>query len=242
MCRLPARSTWTVLHTMALMSAQKQPTTKANLPAHEVVYRKIRDKVLYGKLKPGQAVTIQGLVEELNVSMTPVREAIRRLTAEGALINQGNRRVSVPQMDAERFAELVFARKAIEPELARIAAQKSSNEAILHLTEIDQRINVAMDAGDVSGYMLENHQFHFTLYAQAGSAILLPLAETLWLRYGPLYRIICGKYGTGNMVDMHEETLQALANRDGDATARAILKDIEQGFEIVRADYGWSQI
>ncbi|MCP5086746.1 MAG: GntR family transcriptional regulator [Rhodobacteraceae bacterium] len=225
---------------MALMSAQKKSAVKANLPAHEVVYRKIRDKVLFGKLKPGQAVTIQGLVDEIQVSMTPVREAIRRLTAEGALVNQGNRRVSVPQMGAGRFAELVFARQSIEPELARLAARVIKDKEIDELAGIDQRVNAAMDAGDVSGYMQENHSFHFTLYAHADSEILLPLAETLWLRYGPLYRIICGKYGTGSMVDQHEETLQALRDRDADAAAQAILNDIEQGFEIVRTDYGWS--
>ena len=239
MCRLPAVSTPKVLHVMALLSAHISFAPKANLPAHEVVYRKIRDKVLFGELSPGQAVTIQGLVEEIGVSMTPVREAIRRLTAEGALINQGNRRVCVPQMDGKRFAELTFARQTIEPELARMAAQKITDQVISELGAIDECVDRAMDAGDVSGYMYENHRFHFTLYAQARSAILLPLAESLWLRYGPLYRIICGKWGTANMVDLHEETMAALAERDGAAAADAILKDIQQGFVIVRSSFNW---
>ncbi len=230
------------LHNMAVLSAHKALAPKANLPAHEVVYRKIRDKVLFGELSPGQAVTIQGLVEESGVSMTPVREAIRRLTAEGALVNLGNRRVSVPQMDAERFAELVFARQSIEPQLARMAVKTIDDKAISTLQEIDISVDRAIDDGDVGGYMYENHRFHFTLYKQANSVILTPLAETLWLRYGPLYRIICGKWGTSNMVDLHDETIQALKARDSKAVGDAILKDIEQGFEIVRASFNWSSI
>jgi len=68
----------------------------ANLPNHERAYRRLRGMILYGDLAPGQAVTIQGLVERLASGMTPVREAIRRLTAEGALTLQGNRRLCVP--------------------------------------------------------------------------------------------------------------------------------------------------
>ena len=54
------------------------------IPTHEVTYGHLRDMVLTGGLAPGQAVTIQGLIHDLGAGMTPVREAIRRLTAEGA--------------------------------------------------------------------------------------------------------------------------------------------------------------
>jgi DNA-binding GntR family transcriptional regulator len=55
--------------------------------------------------------------------MTPVREAIRRLTAEGALLPQGNRRVAVPELSAEMLEQVAFARLAIEPKLAELAAR-----------------------------------------------------------------------------------------------------------------------
>jgi len=225
---------------MNVLSSRKPLLSNANIPAHELVYRKVRDKVLFGELSPGQAVTIQGLVEEIGVSMTPVREAIRKLTAEGALIFQGNRRVCVPKMDAASFAELVFARQAVEPQLARLAANKMTPQGISDLRAIDACVNAAIESGDVPKYMYENYRFHFTLYDCAESKILAPVAETLWLRYGPLYRIICGKWGTGNMVDLHEEALQALVDRNSDAAGQAIKQDIEQGFEIVRASFDWS--
>ncbi len=89
--------------------------------AHEVTYSRLRDMILFGALAPGQPVTIQGLTTELETGMTPVREAIRRLAAEGALMLQGNRRVSVPQMTESVLDQLAWARLAIEPQLARLA-------------------------------------------------------------------------------------------------------------------------
>ena len=68
------------------------------IPSHEVTYARLRDMILFGHLAPGAPVTIQGLITELDAGMTPVREAIRRLTAEGALVLHDNRRVSVPRM------------------------------------------------------------------------------------------------------------------------------------------------
>lgn len=231
-----------VLQNMTDTFAKKNQMPKVSLPAHEVVYRRIRDKVLFGDLAPGQAVTIQGLVEEIGVSMTPVREAIRRLTAEGALVFQGNRRVCVPQMDENSFSELVFARQSVEPELVRMACKNISAEGISELHAIDQCVNRAIEAGDVPRYMFENHRFHFKLYGHANSRILGPMAEGLWLRYGPLYRIICGKWGTANMVDFHDEAVTALQAADAEAAAEAILLDIEQGFEIVRNSFEWPKI
>ena len=78
-------------------SGQQAAETR-KVPTHEVTYLRLRDMVLFGVLAPGQPVTIQGLIRDLEAGMTPVREAIRRLTAEGALVLHDNRRVSVPRM------------------------------------------------------------------------------------------------------------------------------------------------
>ena len=214
-------------------------SSTSNLPAHEIVYRRIRNKILFGDLAPGEAVTIQGLVQEFGVSMTPVREAIRRLTAEGALEFLGNRRVTVPLMTESRFAELAYTRLQIEPKLAEMATNAIQPEEIAALRAIDDDLNIAIEQGDIQAYMRENHHFHFTLYGHSGSNILMPIAKTLWLRYGPLYRIISGRYGTGNLVDQHDEALLALQRTDARAVSDAIRRDIEQGFEIIRANFDW---
>ncbi|MCA3449140.1 MAG: GntR family transcriptional regulator [Rhodobacter sp.] len=77
---------------------------------HELTCARLRDMVLSGQLQPGQPVTIQGLVSDLDAGMTPVREAIRRLIAEGALTLQGNRRVLVPHLTPALPDQIAFAR------------------------------------------------------------------------------------------------------------------------------------
>jgi len=94
------------------------------IPSHEVTYARLRDMILFGHLAPGAPVTIQGLITDLGAGMTPVREAIRRLTAEGALLPQGNRRVAVPELSPEMLEQVAFARLALEPKPAEPAGPR----------------------------------------------------------------------------------------------------------------------
>lgn len=204
------------------------------IPVHEQVYRKLREMILYGELAPGQAVTIYGLVDELDVGMTPVREAIRRLTAEGALVFQGNRRVSLPDLSRNDLEDIAFVRRSIEPKLAMKAAENITPEIIEAMATIDAKLNEAIEKGNVSEYMRYNHKFHFTLYAEAHSELLYSMVSTLWLRYGPLYRVISGRWGTQQLADCHDETIAALSNGDIQGVGDAILADMDQGFGIVR--------
>lgn len=206
----------------------------AREPAHQQVYRQLRELILFGEIAPGQAVTIQGLVAQLDAGMTPVREAIRRLTAEGALEFQGNRRVSVPQLNAENINELIFARQAIEPQLTVLATQRATATDIAELTSIDDLLDDAIVSGDVRAYLEQNYRFHSKLYSIAKAPILTELVDGLWLRYGPSLRVVCGRVGTQNLPDQHKETMIAMRAGDADAAARAIREDVIQGMEQMR--------
>lgn len=203
-------------------------------PEHQIVYARLRDMILCGELEPGQAVTIQGLVASLAAGMTPVREAIRRLTSEGALEFQGNRRVCVPALTVTQLEELAFARLALEPQLAFWGAEKISTSKIDKLEEIDNALNSAISRGDVRTYLSTNHQFHAELYAASGAKIMISLSDTLWLRMGPSLRVMCGRFGTSNLPDMHEDALSALRRGDAVAVREAIHADIAQGFDQIR--------
>ena len=185
--------------------------------------------ILFGELEPGQAVTIQGLVDQLGVGMTPVREALRRLIAAGALVFQDNRRITVPVLDAAAIEELELARIALEPQLARRAAQRVGPDDVARLRATDERLDAAIGKGDVHGYLVENHQFHAELNAIAAAPILTDLVEGLWLRFGPSLRVVCGQFGTRNLPDQHKAILEALASGDADAAARAMEADVVQG-------------
>ncbi|MGJ8603286.1 MAG: GntR family transcriptional regulator [Marivita sp.] len=216
---------------MAGRQVLKSVFDPVRLPAHEQVYRQLRDQVLFGELEPGQPVTIQGLTDALGVGMTPVREALRRLMAQGALEFLGNRRIAVPVLDAQAIGELTIARKALEPELVRRAAQKAAPDDIARLTEIDARLDDAIRRGDVHRYLVENHQFHGDLNALAQAPILTEMVDRLWLRFGPSLRVVCGQVGTRNLPDRHKDVLAALTARDADAAAAAMEGDVMQGME-----------
>lgn len=206
----------------------------APLPAHLIAYRNLRKLILFGELAPGQPVTIQGLVSTLGAGMTPVREAIRRLTAEGALEFQGNRRVCVPLLSAGNMEELIFARQAIEPQLVLRAAKRMGPEHLEKLTEIDSRLDDAISAGNVGAYLELNYRFHSELYGLANAPILQSLADGLWLRFGPSLRVVCGRLGTQNLPDQHKEALAAMRDGNAEAAAEAMRQDVIQGMEQVR--------
>ncbi len=212
--------------------------TVVKLPEHQSIYREIRAMILFGVLVPGQPVTIQGLTEMIGAGMTPVREAIRRLTAEGALVAGGNRRVKVPVMTRERLDEIEFARLAVEPRLAEIAAERITGDRIADLVDLDAQVDAAIEAGSIERYLEYNYRFHFRLYDQASSPVLSRIAESLWLQVGPSLRIVCGRFGTANLPDKHDETVSALRAGDPERAAAAIADDIRQGMGQVRLTLG----
>ena len=202
-------------------------------PLHDRVYRQLRHALVTGGFVPGRAVTLRGLAQQLGVSPMPVREAIRRVSAEGGLVVGANRRVWVPAMDGERYDELIRARTLLEPEAAVRALPHIDRERLDRLRDIDDSIDVALERGDVEAYMAGNHRFHFEIYAANPSRVLVPLIESLWLQFGPFMRSVYGRLGTAVLVDHHVNALDAIIARDSEALAAAIRADILEGMELI---------
>ncbi|WP_345742276.1 GntR family transcriptional regulator [Roseobacter litoralis] len=203
-------------------------------PVHQSVYEDIRDQILFGDMAPGQAVTIQGLADTLKAGMTPVREAIRRLTSDGALNMTENRRVSVPVITHNCIEELEFMRKTLEPELARRAVSKITDAAKEVLRAHDNALNSAISQGDIKGYLTHNYHFHATLYQAAEAPIMTATVDRLWLRFGPSLRVVCGRHGTMNLPDKHADLLAALDRNDATGVLDAMAEDVHQGMIQIR--------
>lgn len=204
------------------------------VPVHQQVYAQLRDAVLFGELAPGQAVTIQGLIERTGAGMTPIREAIRRLTSEGALEFRGNRRVVVPMLTVDAIDDLIFLRETVESRLAAHAAEKITAADIAALEKIDAQVDEAITRGDVSAYLRQNFAFHAKLYAVANAPVLMDVANSVWLRFGPSMRVVCGRMGTQNLPDNHKTALDALKAKNAQETADAMREDVVQGMEQIR--------
>lgn len=204
-------------------------------PAHIRVYKLIRDMILFGELAPGEAVTIQGLTNVLGAGMTPVREAIRRLTTEGALEFMDNRRVSVPVLTEEKLDEFAFARLAIEPKLARWGAERIGASKVYELDMIDRALNSAIEHNNVREYLMQNYRFHIVLYQASGKRELLNIVEPLWLKTGPSLRMMCSRFGALNLPDMHQQALAGLRKNRPDKVEAAMREDILQGIDNIRS-------
>ncbi|MEJ1161811.1 GntR family transcriptional regulator [Prosthecomicrobium sp. N25] len=207
----------------------------AAAPIHDQVYGALREALVTGRIVPGRAVTLRGLAANLGVSPMPVREAIRRISAEGGLVVQANRRVSVPDMTAERFDELVRARSLLEPEAAARALPHIDAARLKRIVEADDQIEQALQSGDVEGYMAANHRFHFEIYRAAPSTVLVPMIESLWLRFGPFMRRVYGRYGTAILIDQHERAIAAIRGGDEAGLRAAIRADILDGMNEIGA-------
>ncbi|TVQ54161.1 MAG: GntR family transcriptional regulator [Rhodobacteraceae bacterium] len=202
-------------------------------PAHERVHRALRRRILHGELAPGQPVTLRGLAAALGVSMTPAREAVRRLTAERALETTPTGRVLAPVKSAEALAELLAARALLEPELAARAAARADAALVARLRSHDDAVEAALAAGDAATYVRANTAFHATLYAAARAPALMALVESVWLQLNPSMRILNGRAGTAGLADHHEQAMAACARRDGTAAAAAVLADIRQAEALI---------
>lgn len=209
-------------------------TTQARL--NEVVYQSLKSELLFGGFKPGISVTLRGLASMLDVSPTPVREAVKRLISERALVINESRRVSVPTLNPDSYADIRFARTTLEAQLASQGLRKALDQQqrptlVKTLTSTDDDMDEAIAQGDAKRYMRANHRFHFALYDQAKSPVLLGLVESLWLQMSPYLYAAFGRYGTEALAedDFHKRTIDAVRAADEAALRRAITEDILQG-------------
>ena len=206
------------------------------LPAallHTNVHQELRRRFITGKMLPGSTLSTRGIAHELGVSQTPVREALSRLAAEGAVQIRSKRKIVVPPMTADRFADLLRCRELLEPEAAVAALPFIDNTRLKRLAAVDNSIGTALRTGDVNAYMEGNFNFHFLVYAAQPRRTLLQLIETLWLQFGPYMRVVYGRVGTADLVDQHEMMIKAIRIRDAAALARALLADIRDGMGLI---------
>lgn len=201
-------------------------------PKHMAVYETLRHKIITGEFAPGRSVTVRGLAEQLSVSTTPIREALRRLVAEGALVMHANRRVSLPAMTEQRYDELLEIRLMLEPRAAVRALPHISPYILDQLRGYDKAVDTSIKGGVVGDYLLSNYSFHMALYSAGPSEVYLPLIDSIWLQSCPFLRLMIGRFGTSNMVDYHMEAITAIEHSDSDHLFEAITNDIKEGMEI----------
>jgi DNA-binding GntR family transcriptional regulator len=198
----------------------------------ERVYGQLKQALIAGVFSPGEKITIRQLAARLDVSPTPVRDALNALVSEGALELGRNRSVYVPVLLPGRLRELIEIRIALEGLAAEKAAPGMTPDRLAVLEDHNRVLVAATRAGDFKTVMERNQLFHFSIYEASGMPSLLRMIESLWLQTGGYLNLIYPAFAAGSQgLDNHEQILQALRSREPAAVREALTRDIRYAAE-----------
>ena len=207
---------------------------KINEPSfQDRIYRELRQKIMLGDLTPGQSLTLRGVAESYEVSMTPAREVLRRLAAEGALIVTNTGRFMTPILSNDRLEELAALRGLLEPEIAARALPRAHLTLIDRLQLINSSISQAVIQKEPISYVQANLEFHRSLYLRAQAPAILALVENIWLQIGPTMRSLYEKVGVNETPVHHLSILAALKSGNESELRLMVRTDVTKGLRML---------
>jgi DNA-binding GntR family transcriptional regulator len=204
--------------------------------SHEPVYRALREEIMRGDVRPGDRMVVKRLSARFGVGALPVRQALQRLAGEGALSDEPYQGARIPRRGIDELMDLRRVRCAIEGQAAEWAAARITGRDLAELHRLQGLMTAVPDVAAAGDYLVWNYHFHFTIYRAAGSPLLIPLIERLWLRAGPYLNTMRTELTLGQTLDHHDAVLAALARGDGAAARAAVEAELsEAAEEMVRA-------
>lgn len=216
------------------MPSAAPPSIPADTSLRWQVYDSLREALTAGRFAPGQKLTLRFVAGALGVSLTPVREALRRLVAEGAFEMQPNRSVRVPLMTRAKILELRDIRMAVEGLAAEKAAAHANRRQIAQLRQIALEIATARSRGDHATDRQKIREFHFALYGIADQPTLLRIIEGLWLQTGPYMNLLFPAFiSRPHGPQTRARIIRALQAHDAVAARREIESDVRHALSYV---------
>jgi GntR family transcriptional regulator, colanic acid and biofilm gene transcriptional regulator len=199
-------------------------------PVERQVYRSLRRGMMQGLIAPDTVLTGRSLAQHMGLSVQPVRDALKRLEADGAIIGRPQSGFHLPAMTAAEYWESIEIRTRLEGLAGRLAAAEATPDLVARL----HRMNDAMQAMSAPReYLAVNFAFHFAIYAQARRATLLSLIENFWVRIGPVLHHHQADHVAGGSYAKHIAIISALAAGDGPGTEQAIIEDLVSAAHVV---------
>jgi len=191
------------------------------------VYQQLREAIMSGRFAPGQPLSLRGVAEAVGLSTMPVRAALARLQAEGALIDGPSRALMVPALTLDLIDELRDVRIALEGCVAERAASRMSNAHLTAVQGIFDTMNAHAEAGNSSAYLRDNFAFHTSIYRHGASDITLGTIQNLWMRIGPFLNIVTPDIPhMRQSMSAHKDIVEALWRGDGANVRLGIARDI----------------
>ncbi|MCG8595279.1 MAG: GntR family transcriptional regulator [Kiloniellales bacterium] len=189
-------------------------------------YEALRRALISGRFVPGQKLTLRALAGALGMSVTPVREAIHRLTAERALEASANRSVRIPPMTRAKILELRDIRITNEGLAAARAAKNATTDEIRQLRQLALEIVAARAREDVAADIAKLADFHFAVYRLSHMPQLVQLIESLWLQTGSCLHLLFPDYMGALKHDRCGQIIRAIEAGDAEGARRAVASDI----------------
>lgn len=199
------------------------------------IYSDLRMKLIIGDLQPAESLSIRTLAEEYNVSAMPVREALRQLASENALIGAAKKAYRVPDLSAEEAANLFFVRSVLESAAAELATGNIRESDFKVLERMTRDMEKAWDKQDASAFLRANFHFHSCVYARAKNPALQSMIDSLYTRTGPwLAHGIVNLVNPDHWLGEHLEIIEALRENNAPEARRLMETDANWGVDLYR--------
>ena len=201
----------------------------------EKAYVAIRRLIVTLELGPGSVINERELVEQLGIGRTPVREALRRLAQEGLVEVYPRRGMFVTDVDVRKLALVSEVRVALEPEAARLAAERATDAERAELQELLDELDAA--GADDHALMALDERIHRAVYRCARNDLLATTLEQYYVLALRIWTIALDRqHELNDAVQGHRALLEAIHDGDGEraaATMRAHVEDFEQAMRRV---------
>jgi DNA-binding GntR family transcriptional regulator len=205
-------------------TARKLPERVA---LHELARDRLRSLIVRGDLAPGVALQETLLSEELGISRTPLREALKLLAAEGLLELRSNRSAQIAPLRQNEIDEIFEVISAIEGIAAQLAASRITNQELKRLTQLQERMEAHHDSGKLEEYFKINQEVHGFIVACAKNGVLQSTHDTLLARAERArFFALSSRARWDDSVREHRQILKALKARDPEAASRALAQHV----------------
>lgn len=196
----------------------------------------LRETIATGGLEDGTRLYQDQLAEEFKTSITPVREALKLLQAEGLLVAEPHRGVRVAFPDLDQIASIYVMRRLVEPYAARRSARRLSRIDLDRARQINERFGAAGEDDALEARRL-NQDFHFTFYEACGLPTLVSEVKRLWTGF-PWAALQVHRGAATPSYEEHLRMLAAVEEDDEPAIQSLFEAHIFHGFEALVAHIG----
>ncbi|MBS1014786.1 GntR family transcriptional regulator [Acetobacter persici] len=210
------------------LDTDRPAAAKGALAAY--AYQQIRERLIFSAYKGGERLVLRPLAASLELSPTPVREALLRLVSEQALELDDRNTACVPALSREVFQEVHPLRADLEERLTRNVAGQIIPEQIAVLEGCHQSFIEGYLAGDPHQSAVGNAAFHSAIAGFSSMSITAGIMQRLWARIGPFYAGTNGLPPASPVEANHPHMLllEAFRQHDAEAAVAAIRQDFEQ--------------